>query len=109
VLGGAVQQGFSTPNDEIVQHHATVHDHIQAQIELPNPPDPHAPEVGGERRIDVNLSNHKLLTNPRVALTAGFDQIRAIDRRPGITRGENVVDAMTTGTVRHGLSAKLRV
>src|SRR5579862_1727843 len=97
---------LGSPDDEIVQEHATDDGEDHAEIEAANPADCLAAHVGGERRVDVNLGSGKFLGYAWMALAAGPREIGPIDGGARIARREDAVRTMATRAVGNHLRSE---
>src|SRR5437660_12368765 len=68
MLALAAQNRLPPPDNEIVQQHAADHHGNHAEIELADPAYSDAADIGGERCVDVHLTNDEFLADTRVTL-----------------------------------------
>src|SRR6516164_6599631 len=96
------------PDDEVVRQHATNHCKNQAEVELANPADGLAADIGRERRVDVHLRRRELFRDSWMALSTGARKVRGMDRGARITRWKNAMRPMATGAVGNDLRSQPR-
>ena len=106
-IGISTEDGFATPDDQVVQDHAADYAENHQHIKAANPANGLAADVGGERSIDVNLAEQEFIGNAGMALSAGLGQIRLGDRGSGIAGGKNIVHTVATGAVGDDLGSTL--
>src|SRR5437870_13292066 len=99
MLALAAQNRLPPPDNEIVQQHAADHHGNHAEIELADPAYSDAADIGGERCVDVHLTNDEFLADTRVTLSTSLDQICFIDGRTRVARRQDVVDTVATRAI----------
>src|SRR5579864_3822725 len=103
LLQFAARDHLRAPDDEVVQQHAADYGEDHPEIELANPANGLAADVGRERRIDVHFAGSKFLSHTRMALSARLRQVAWMNRRAWIGGGEDAVRAVATGAVGYDL------
>ena len=95
---------FANPVAALVEQHQADGHRDQQQVKLPHP--------AQHRRFgaalgDVHLADGETRTGAGMALAAGLRQVLGIDGGIGVGRRQNVVYAVATGAIGHGLRAGL--
>src|SRR5579859_7473301 len=99
VLQFAAGDNLGAPDDEVVEQHAADHREDHAQVEAADPAHSFAADVGGKRRINVDLRGRELFGHAGVALAARTGEIGAVNGGTGIARREDAVRAVAARAI----------
>ena len=97
----ASRDRLTPPDDRVVQEHAPNHQQDHRDVEARHKPHHNAPYARRLLGIQVDLAQGESLGHSLVTLSAGCNQIGAINSRTRIARRQNVVHPMATGAVGH--------